>query len=263
MTAINTAAHRVVMGKDLNPLHNEVMWPADVHAIMLGLFIAGEVTPSATAPVDTTKMWFLPNPTNAGNGSFKVYIGGAWQAVTSGLFFEWLRQRAGFAAAGGLDEVATDATLTGDGTPGNPLSVVAVPGSGLSTVSVSAPITGNGTPGSPIDIAPATTSTDGSLSAGDKAKLDAITLPIVGVWDGSNPPPVGTLLSANWASGAPTPGTNYVLGGSNVLKLFTGTATTLNAAASITINTGTWRFLGASGHDNVNGTSFGLFIRVA
>jgi hypothetical protein len=88
---------RVVIAKNTNRDQNEIAWPADVNAWMWELFLTGGITLSATAPTDLTQIWYQPNALNSANGSFKVYEGGVWQALTAALFARWLTARSGVA----------------------------------------------------------------------------------------------------------------------------------------------------------------------
>lgn len=118
MTVITATAFRPVMGTGTNPANNELLWTADLHAMMLGLFMSGEVTVALAAPADTTKIWYQPSAANAANGSFFVYEGAAWVSMTSARYFTWLRTRAAYSpAAGGLtDGDMGDLTVSGGGT---------------------------------------------------------------------------------------------------------------------------------------------------
>lgn len=70
---------------------------------------------------------------------------------------------------GGLTSVATNATLTGDGTVGAPLGVV---GTFLSSVSVDSTISGNGTSGNPLGVAFALTAGTTTFNYGSSINYD-------------------------------------------------------------------------------------------
>lgn len=102
------------------------------------------------------------------------------------------------------------------------------------------------------------------LGVGSDGRLFIDLSNVPALWDGvTNPPPVGSFFMAQNSQGTVTPGSSFICGGASQLKVYGGGPTTLNPAPSVTVVTGTYKCLGATGHDNVNSVSYYNWLRVA
>jgi hypothetical protein len=92
MSALNINGQRFVLANSTSPLNNEIYWPLDVMARCMQSIALLEIVASATAPADTSVIWYRPDGSSAANGRYYYHDGANWitPLTPRGVFYHLL-----------------------------------------------------------------------------------------------------------------------------------------------------------------------------